>query len=112
MPFEVADCGILKNVPGWGYRAHKDVSRLAAVNIQMFDDSDDYQVFSYTDDFTEKIKIPYYKNKPILLNTTKFHSIYNASKTTTRYLLTIGCPTESYEVIKERFKNYDKISSI
>ena len=104
MPFEVYCCGFFKNDPGWKYPIHKDRNRYAAVNMQLCDDSEDYYIYSHTDDFKKKISIPYYKNKPVLLNTKKFHSVHNKSKDKVRYVLSVGCTTESYEVIRDRFK--------
>jgi len=104
MPFEVYCCGFFKNTAGWQYPPHTDGKRYAAFNIQLCDDSKDYHIYSYTNDFKEKMRVPYYKNKPVLLNTKKLHSVHNNSKDKIRYILTVGCTTESYEVIRDRFK--------
>jgi len=104
MPFEVYCCGFYKNNPGWFGPSHRDRDRYAAVNMQLCDDSEDYHIYSYTDDLKEKLSVPYYKNKPVLLNTKKFHSVHNTSKDNVRYILSVGCTTESYEVIRDRFK--------
>jgi len=103
MPFKVFCCGFFKQEPGFKYPIHKDSQRLAAVNIQLCDELGDYKVYSYTDKLKEKMMVPYQKNKPILLNTKKFHSVHNISNDT-RYILTVGCITDSYEVIRDRFK--------
>jgi len=104
MPFKVDCCGFLKNEPGWIYPVHKDHSRMAAVNIQLCDSYDDYQAISYNNDMTQQLDIPYQKDKPLLLNTKKLHSVHNMSNDKTRYILSIGCTNESYEVIRDRFK--------
>ena len=70
----------------------------------LVDNSKDYHIYSYTDNLKEKISVPYYKNKPLLLNTKKFHSVHNTSKDKVRYILTVGCTTEPYEVLRDKFK--------
>lgn len=104
MPFEVHCCGFFKNTAGWKYPVHKDYKRYASFNMQLCDDSEDYHIYSYTDDLKEKLSVPYYKNKPVLLNTKKFHSVHNTSKDKVRYILTVGCTTEPYEVLRDKFK--------
>jgi hypothetical protein len=104
VPFEISCCGFYKNEPGWKYTIHKDYTRFTALNILLVDNSDDYQVYTYSDKLEKKINIPYIKNEPMLLNTKKFHSVHNTSKETIRYVLTVGCNTETYEVIRDRFK--------
>jgi hypothetical protein len=104
MPFEISCCGFYKNEPGWKYTIHKDYTRFTALNILLVDNSDDYQVYTYSDKLEKKLNIPYIKNEPMLLNTKKFHSVHNTSKETIRYVLTVGCNTETYEVIRDRFK--------
>lgn len=109
MPFKVYCCGFFKNVPGWTYPIHKDFQRRAAVNIQLVDDSDEFKIYSYSDDLKQVFVAPYSKNKPILLNTKKFHQVHNTSKDKIRYILSVGCIEESYEVIKDRFKELEKV---
>ena len=105
MPFEVYCCGFFQNKPGWKYPIHKYSRRYAAFNMQLCEESEEYHIYSYTDNLKEKISVPYYKNKPILLNTKKFHSVNNTSNHQVRHILSVGCITESYEIIRDRFKN-------
>ncbi len=109
MPFEIYCCGFFKNDPLWKYPIHKDRARHATINIQLVDNSEDYLVYTYSEDLKERINIPYIKDKPLLLNTKKFHSTQNLSTEKVRYLLTVGCITESYEVIRDRFKQLDSV---
>lgn len=104
MPFKIHCCGLFKNEPNFTYPIHKDFERLAAVNIQLGEASDDYRVMSYSDNLSERMQVPYQKDKPILLNTKKLHSVHNMSNDKTRYILSVGCVDESYEVIRDRFK--------
>lgn len=103
MPFKVSCCGFFKNDPGRRYNIHKDSQRQAAVNILLVDDCSDFHVYSYSDNMRDKISVPYQKYIPILLNTKKFHSVQNLSSVT-RYLVSIGCDTESYESIRNKFQ--------
>jgi hypothetical protein len=107
MPFKVNCCGFYKNDPLWKYPIHKDRYRFAAFNVQLGEDSEDYYVNAYTDDRTEKIRIPYHKDCPILLNTKKFHSVHNMSNEKVRYVLTVGCADMTYEIIRDRFKQME-----
>jgi pyoverdine/dityrosine biosynthesis protein Dit1 len=104
MPFTISCCGFYKNEPGWKYTIHKDYTRFTALNILLVDNSEDYHVYTYSDNLKEKVNIPYIKNKPMLLNTKKYHSVHNISKEKIRYVLTVGCNTETYEVIRDRVK--------
>lgn len=107
LPFEIFCCGFFKFMPGNKQSIHKDRNRHASFNMLLCNESADYHVYTYTDDLTEKIIIPYHKNKPLLLNTKKFHSIHNASKEFTRIILTVGSTTDSYESIRDKFKQLE-----
>jgi hypothetical protein len=104
MPFKVHCCGFFKNDPRFKYPIHRDFQRLAAVNIQLGESFDDYQVVFYNDDLSQLLNIPYQTDKPLLINTKKLHSVFNKSNDKTRYVLSVGCIDESYEVIKNKFK--------
>ena len=105
MPFKIDDAGFFKNDPGWNYRIHKDSKRLAAVNMLMVENSNNFCALVYDDNFKNKEIIPYACNKLLLLNTKKFHSVSNNSQTDVRYLLSLGSTEESFESIKNKFKN-------
>ena len=105
MPFKINDAGFFKNDPGWNYHIHKDTKRLAAVNMLMVENSNNFYAFVYDDNFKNKEIIPYAYNKLVLLNTKKFHSVSNKSQTEVRYLLSLGSTEESFESIKNKFKN-------
>ena len=105
MPFKIDDAGFFKNDPGWNYRIHKDSKRLAAVNMLMVENSNNFCAVVYADNFKNKEIIPYTRNKLILLNTEKFHSVLNKSQSEVRYLLSLGSTEESFESIKNKFDN-------
>jgi len=105
MPFTIADAGFFKNDPGWTYRIHKDRDRLAAVNMLMVENSNNFHAVVYDDTFKNKEIIPYTRNKLVLLNTKQFHGVSNKSQYEVRYLLSLGSTTESYESIKSKFNN-------
>jgi hypothetical protein len=104
IPFTVNDCGFHKNKPGWKYPIHKDALRLAAINILLVDQCDDFKVNFYSDNFDKKIPVPYVRNELLLINTKKFHSVFNASLDKVRYVMTIGCVNERYVEIKKKFE--------
>jgi hypothetical protein len=104
IPFTINDCGFLKNKPGWKYPIHKDALRLAAINILLVDQCDDFKVNFYSDNFDKKIPVPYVKDELLLINTKKFHSVFNASLDKVRYVMSIGCVNEKYVEIKKKFE--------
>ena len=105
MPFKIDDAGFFKNEPGWSYTIHRDSKRFAAVNMLMVENSNNFHVFVYDSKFKNKEIIPYTRNKLVLLNTTKFHSVSNKSHNKVRYLMSLGSTEESYESIKNKFSN-------
>ena len=105
MPFKIDDAGFFKNDPGWNYVIHKDGKRFAAVNMLMVENSNNFHVLIYDNKFKNKEIIPYTQNKLILLNTKQYHSVSNKSKHEVRYVLSLGSTEESFESIKNKFKN-------
>lgn len=105
MPFKISDAGFFKNDPGWEYRIHKDSERLAAVNMLMVENSNNFYAVVYNNNLKNKEIIPYTRNKLVLLNTKQFHSVSNKSQSEVRYLLSLGSTEESFESIKNKFKN-------
>ena len=57
MPFKIDDAGFFKNDPGWNYRIHKDSKRLAAVNMLMVENSNNFCALVYDDNFKNKDSI-------------------------------------------------------
>ena len=105
MPFKMDDAGFFKNEPGWKYRIHKDSKRFAAVNMLMVENSNSFGAYVYNNNLKNKEIIPYTRNKLLLLNTKKFHSVSNECQHEVRYLLSLGSSEESFESIKNKFKN-------
>jgi hypothetical protein len=105
MPFKIDDAGFFKNEPGWNYIIHKDSKRFAAVNMLMVENSNNFHVFVYDNKFKNKEIIPYTRNKLVLLNTKQYHSVSNKSEHEVRYVLSLGSTEESFEFIKNKFKN-------
>jgi hypothetical protein len=104
MPFEISDAGFFKNEPGWDYHIHTDFKRFSAVNMLMVENSNNFCAFVYDNTLKNKEIIPYVRNKLLLLNTKKFHSVSNKSQTEVRYLLSLGSSKESFEATKNKFK--------
>jgi hypothetical protein len=105
MPFKIDDAGFFKNDPGWNYIIHKDSKRFAAVNMLMVENSNNFHAFVYDNKFKNKEIIPYTRNKLVLLNTKQYHSVSNKSEHEVRYVLSLGSTEESFEFIKNKFKN-------
>jgi hypothetical protein len=105
MPFKIADAGFFKNKPGWNYRIHRDGERLAAINMLMVENSNSFHALIYDNKLKNKEIIPYTQNKLLLLNTQQFHSVSNDSQHEVRYVLSLGSTEESFESIKNKFKN-------
>ena len=105
MPFKIDDAGFFKNDPGWNYMIHKDSKRFAAVNMLMVENSNNFHTFVYDNKFKNKEIIPYARNKLVLLNTKQYHGVSNKSEHEVRYVLSLGSTEETFESIKNKFKN-------
>jgi hypothetical protein len=106
LTYEISDAGIQVNTPGWTYKAHKDAMRQFAMNMLLTDPNPDFEIFSYPDDESMAIPVPYIKNKWLMLNTKKLHSIKNNSKTLNRHLMSIGCSDSSYHEVLATMPKY------
>lgn len=102
LPFNIYCCGFFRNVPGWIYPMHKDSYRLCALNILVADPSDKFETCCFDEKRIVVGTIPHERNIPILLNTKRFHSVVNRDPDRTRFVLSIGCVDESYEVVKAK----------
>lgn len=99
IPYEISDCGILKNTPGWKYPIHRDQTRTCAINILLCERDADFVVNFYSDDRKNTFILDYERHQPYLLNTKKLHSVTNMSTSKTRLVLTIGNTKDSYEEV-------------
>lgn len=104
IPFEISDCGVFKNPPGWVYPIHIDAKRTCAINILLCEENPEFLVYFYGNRLDKPIPLNYKKDVPYLLNTKKLHGVKNLSKDKTRFVLTIGNTTDSYEDVLKRFK--------
>lgn len=104
LPYKVSDCGIFRNAPKSFVQLHADTKRTFALNALLIDSNE-----LFITNFFHKnnlIKVEYEKKAPILFNTKIPHCVYNNSPNIYRYVLTIGCIDESYDHVKEKFKDF------
>ena len=95
-PFEISDSGIYKNIPGWIYPIHKDFNRQFAMNMLINDINSDFEALCYSENKDSSFPILYVKNEWIMLNTKRWHSVKNNSKTITRFVISVGCSSINY----------------
>jgi hypothetical protein len=93
VPF--ADCGFLKTKPKSRYPIHKDVYRLSALNLALFEPNSDFKSVSvgqagiYT--------VEYKKDYFLLLNVLEYHGVKNNSENEDRIVLSIGFTETNYQ---------------
>lgn len=93
VPF--TDCGFLKTKRKSRYPVHKDVYRVAAINLPMFENNKDFRSVVIT---SQGIKtIEYKKDSFLLLNVLEFHGVFNDSETEDRTVLSIGVKEKTYQ---------------
>ena len=88
---------IIKLLPRSSYSWHKDhIIRPAAINM-LLEGWDSITIMGKSVQigriFQDLVKIPYEKNRFVLLNVHQWHAVYNFSET--RYLLSISIPIQS-----------------
>lgn len=108
MPFRISDYGCFKNSPGWIYPTHKDSKRKFAMNMLLSEINPKFQALFHNDELTESWPIPYIQNQWVLLNTKKFHSVKNNSDIN-RYVISVGCTSTDYNIIREVFNTNNSI---
>ena len=97
VPF--ADCGFLKTKPKNTYPVHKDVYRIAAINLPMFEPHKDFMSFVLS---KEGIKfVDYKKDHFLILNVMEFHGVNNNSESQERVVLSIGIKEKTYQELLE-----------
>lgn len=93
VPF--ADCGFLKTKPKQDYPVHKDIFRVAAINMPMFEPNEKFKSMVVS---TEGVRpIEYKKDHLLLLNVMEYHGVKNNSDTDERIVLSIGFKEHSYQ---------------
>lgn len=93
VPF--ADCGFLKTNPGSKYPVHKDIFRIAAINMPLFEPNDEFKSFVVSKQGLRDIN--YVKDNFLILNVLEFHGVVNYSQTQERIMLSIGIKERSYQ---------------
>lgn len=105
----IADVGFLKTLPNSFYPIHKDCFRITALNMLMTQPSEEYITSVYKIDknplSNKKIKVPYQKDKFVILDVMSFHSVENNSSTITRLLLSIGIKTHSFSQVIDIYRS-------
>ena len=81
------------------------VEMVDMVEWLMVENSNNFHAAVYDNTIKNKEIIPYTRNKLILLNTKQLHSVSNKSEYEVRYVLSLGSTEESFESIKNKFKN-------
>jgi hypothetical protein len=98
----IADCGFLKTKPLQNYPVHKDIFRLSAINMPMFDPAPYF--FSYVFDGKQYHSIEYKKDYFTILNVMQFHGVRNLNNSMERNVLSIGFKDISYSKIVDKFQ--------
>jgi hypothetical protein len=93
VPF--ADCGFLKTKPKSQYPVHKDVYRVAAINLPIFESNKDFKSIVITPQGITTIE--YKKDSFLLLNVLEFHGVFNNSETEDRIVLSMGIKEKTYQ---------------
>jgi hypothetical protein len=104
MPFPISDAGVFKNEPGWNYPIHRDKDRWASMNLLLVDPDPRFGANIYDKDQKILGTIPYEKDQWMLLNTSRYHSVFNNSDTT-RYVVSVGCTKQGYTHIRQKFEH-------
>jgi hypothetical protein len=103
---------IIRLFPRTSYSWHKDhFGRQAGINM-LLEGWDSITMMGNSVElgkkrFQDLIKIPYEKNRYVLINVQKWHAVYNFSGI--RYILSIGVPTEraTYNEILDYIKEHE-----
>jgi hypothetical protein len=104
----IADCGFLKTQPGQAYPIHKDVFRIAAINMPLFDNTEEFQSFVFVNGQFKLID--YSLNSFTMLNVCEFHGVKNKSTSSDRIILSIGIKSHSYKDLKHMFNNNELLN--
>jgi len=98
-----SDCGFLKTMPLQNYPRHTDFFRIAAINMPLFEETNEFQSIVFTDEKIETIK--YTSNYFTLLNVMKPHGVTNSSTEKERIILSMGFRNNSYDDLVKMFNN-------
>jgi hypothetical protein len=100
--FDLDDVGILVNEPNSIYPPHIDAIRQSAINTLLVKANNKFKTYIYESTVEgPKVAVPYVRNVPFLINTSKLHSVHNESRTDTRYVFSIGL-RGSFESTRDR----------
>jgi len=105
-----SDCGFLKTMPLQNYPRHTDFYRIAAINMPLFEETNEFQSCVFIGEQIETIK--YTSNYFTLLNVMKPHGVTNSSTEKERIILSMGFRNNSYDGLVKKFKDGTLINDI